>query len=147
MRTKVIVLLLLVVAGSVVVAGCGSSSSSSTAASGTSSASTPATSTPSSSGSSTSSSSSGGSSTNSAAAAAAKQGCETAVNNNPALAPSKRSALSADCQKVADAAATGDKAKFKAAYGTFCNDLAGALPSAAQAPAKAACQQSAAAIP
>ena len=132
MRVRVLVVLVLVVVGSVTATGCGSSNKSSN----TSTSST-----------STSSSSSGGTSTNSAAAQAAKQGCERGIQNNPAIAASKRSALSADCQKVAAAAATGDLAKYKSAYGTFCNDLAGALPSVARAVAKSACQQGAKAIP
>jgi hypothetical protein len=139
MRTKVVVLLLLVVVGSVAVTACGSSKSNSTSTPSSSSGGSSSTSTP--------SSSSGGGSTNSAAAQAAKQGCEAGIKNNPALAADKRSGLSVDCQKVADAAATGDKTKYKAAYGTFCNDLAAALPSVAQGPAKAACQQGANAIP
>jgi hypothetical protein len=147
MASRLFSVVAILAVGGALVAGCGSSSNSSSstaasspAASSTSSASTPATSTPSS---SSSSSSSGGGGTNSAVAAAAKQGCDAAVSNNPALDPSKRSALSADCQKVADAAASGDKTKLKAAYGSFCNDLVGALPSAAQAVAKPACEQAA----
>jgi hypothetical protein len=35
---------------------------------------------------------------------------------------------------------------LKTAYGSFCDDLAGALPSAAQSAAKSACEQGAAAI-
>jgi hypothetical protein len=146
MASRLFSVVAILAVGGALVAGCGSSnSSSSTAASSTSSASPPATSTAAAS-TSTSSSSSGGGGANSAVAAAAKQGCDSAVSNNPALDSSKRSQLSADCQKVADAAATGDKSKFKAAYGSFCNDLASAVPAAAQAAAKSACQQAANAI-
>jgi hypothetical protein len=143
MRTRLIVVLMVIVAGGVVVAGCGSSSSSS-------SKSTPAPSSGSAGGStSTSSSSSGssGGSTNSPAAQAAKQGCEAAINNNPTIDSSKRAELSTECQKVADAAASGDKAKYKTAYLSFCTKLAAALPAQAQAPAKSACEQSANSIP
>jgi hypothetical protein len=63
------------------------------------------------------------------------------------IAASKQGQLSTDCGKVADAAASGDKAKYKTAYLMYCNDLASALPTAAQAATKAACQQSANAIP
>ena len=138
MRTKFVVLLVFVVAGSIALTACGSSKSSSSS-----------TSTPSSSsggGSTSTASSSSGGSTNSAAGQAAKQGCEAGIKNNAAIAADKRSALSADCQKVADAAASGDKAKFKAAYSSYCNNLAAALPSVAQAPAKSACEQSVNAI-
>jgi hypothetical protein len=146
MASRLFSVVAILAVGGALVAGCGSSSSPSTAAPSTPATSTPATSTPSSSGSSTSPSSSSGSGANSAVAAAAKQGCDSAVSNNPALDASKRSALEADCQNVAEAAASGDKTKLKAAYGSFCNDLVGALPSAAQGPAKAACQQAANAI-
>jgi hypothetical protein len=84
---------------------------------------------------------------NSAASATAKQACEAGINNNPALDPSKRSALSSDRQAVATAAASGNTATFKAAYTKYCGDLAAALPAAAQSAAKAACDQSASAIP
>lgn len=140
MRARLIISLMLVAVGMGVVVGCGSSKSSSSSTSTPNSSSGGAST-------STSSSSSGGGSTNSPAAAAAKQGCEAGINNNAAIDPSKRSGLSADCQKVADAAATGDKTKYKNAYLTFCNDLSAALPAAAQSAAKAACQQSANAIP
>jgi hypothetical protein len=137
--TKRLSVLCVVATVTALVAGCGGSSKkSSTSTPSSSSAATSSTSTP--------SSSSGGTSTNSAAAQAAKQGCESAINSNAALAASKRSALSADCQKVADAAASGNKTKYKSAYLSFCNDLAGALPSAAQAATKSACQQTANAI-
>jgi ABC-type oligopeptide transport system substrate-binding subunit len=129
-RVKVIVVLALVVVGSVIVTGCGSSKKSSSSSS---------TSTP--------SSGSGGTSTNSTAAQAAKQACQQSIKSNPAIAASKQGGLSVDCQKVADAAASGDLAKYKAAYGTFCNDLAAALPSGAQAAGKAACEQGGSAIP
>lgn len=163
MRTKVIALLVLVVACGAVLTGCGSSNkktssnstpAATTAASSTStpaattaasSSSTPAATTAASSSSTPSATTSAGS-TNSPAAAAAKQACDTAASN-PELNPSKRSELSADCQKVADAAASGDQAKFKSAYLAFCGSLASALPSEAQAAAKSACDQGANAIP
>jgi hypothetical protein len=150
MKIKVITLLVLVAVGSLVVAGCGSSSSSSSTSTPSSGA-TSSTSAPSSSAAAASStpapsSSSGGGAT-SAAAAAAKQGCEAGVKNNPALDASKRSELSTACQNVADAAASGDKAKFKAAYTSFCTKLVGALPAAEQTAAKPACIQGANAIP
>ena len=128
MRVRVVAVLALVVVGGAMVTGCGGSNKSTT-------------------GTSTSSSGSGGTSTNSAAAQAAKSGCERGIKNNPAIAASKQGALTADCQKVADAAASGSLARYKAAFGTYCNDLASALPSAAQATAKAACEQGAKAIP
>lgn len=80
---------------------------------------------------------------NTAAADAAKKGCEAGIKNNPALAPDKRDELSKECQKLADAAATGDKAKTKAAYESYCNKLSAALPPAAQESAKSACLQGA----
>jgi hypothetical protein len=147
MKTKVIALLALVVAGSLVT-GCGSSSSTSTASPSSGTASTSAASASSSAASSAAApASSAGGGANPAAAAAAKRGCEAGVNNNPALDASKRSELSAACQNVADAAASGDKAKFKAAYTSYCAKLVSALPAAAQVSAKSACAQSANAIP
>ena len=93
----------------------------------------------------TSAATSGGSSSpaNKAAADAARRGCEAGIKNNPALAPDKRSELSKECQKLAEAAATGDRAKIKAAYSSYCTKLAAALPAQAQAPAKASCLQGA----
>ena len=84
-----------------------------------------------------------GSPANKAAADAARRGCEAGIKNNPALAADKRAELSKECQKLADAAATGDRAKIKAAYTSYCNKLAAALPAQAQAPAKASCLQGA----
>ena len=88
----------------------------------------------------------GGGGTDSAAAKAAKDGCEAGIKNNAALDASKQDELSKECEKVADAAATGDTDKYKAAYGKFCNKLADALPAAARDAAKSACQQSVDAI-
>ena len=51
------------------------------------------------------------------------------------------------CAKVGEAAASGDKEKFKAAYTSYCDKLSEALPEAARASAKDACQQGADAIP
>ena len=84
----------------------------------------------------------GGGDLDSDAAKAAKEGCEAGIKNNAALDASKRDELSTECQKVADAAATGDKEKYKAAYGDFCNKLADALPAQARDAARSACQQS-----
>ena len=89
----------------------------------------------------------GGGSTDSDAAKAAKEGCEAGIKNNAALDASKRDDLSKECQKVADAAATGDSSKYKAAYSDYCNKLADALPAQAREAAKNACQQSVDAIP
>ncbi len=84
---------------------------------------------------------------NSAAAKAAKDGCEAGIKNNAAIDASKQEELSQECQKVADAAASGDQGEFKKAYTSYCNKLAEALPEAARDAAKSACQQGADAIP
>ena len=145
MVSRLTSLVAVAVVGGVLIAGCGSSSSSSsTPSTSSAAAASPTSSTSSSTAASTSTS---GGSTNSPAAAAAKQGCEAGIKSNPALDPSKRGELSTECQKVADAAASGDKAKYKAAYLSFCTKLVGALPSAAQSAGKAACDQGANAIP
>lgn len=87
-----------------------------------------------------------GGSNNEAAAKAAKDGCEAGIKNNAAIDASKQEELSKECQKVADAAASGDKEEFSKAYGSYCNKLAEALPEAARAAAKDACQQGADAL-
>ena len=87
-----------------------------------------------------------GGSGNSKAAKAAREGCEAGITNNAALEASKQKELTKECEKVADAAATGDQAKFKKAYSSYCNKLAAALPEQARAQAKQTCQQSADAI-
>ena len=92
------------------------------------------------------SSGSSGGSNNEAAAKAAKDGCEAGIKNNAAIDASKQEELSKECQKVADAAASGDKDEFAKAYGSYCNKLAEALPEAARAAAKDACQQGADAL-
>jgi hypothetical protein len=79
---------------------------------------------------------------NSDAAKAAREGCEAGITNNAALDASKQKELTKECEKVADAAASGDKAKFKEAYGSYCDKLSEALPEQARAQAKQACQQS-----
>jgi hypothetical protein len=84
---------------------------------------------------------------NAAAAKAAKDGCEAGIKNNAAIDASKQDELSKECQKVADAAASGDQGEFKKAYTSYCNKLAEALPEAARTAAKDACQQGADAIP
>ena len=83
---------------------------------------------------------------NEAAAKAAKDGCEAGIKNNAAIDASKQEELSKECAKVADAAASGDKAEFKKAYTSYCNKLSEALPEAARAAAKDACQQGADAL-
>ena len=80
------------------------------------------------------------------AAKAAKEGCEASIKDNPTIDASKQDELSEECQKVADAAATGDTDKYKDAYSKFCNKLAEALPAEAQEATKAACQQTVDAI-
>ena len=83
---------------------------------------------------------------NEAAAKAAKDGCEAGIKNNAAIDASKQEELSKECEKVAEAAASGDKAEFKKAYTSYCNKLSEALPEAARAAAKDACQQGADAL-
>ena len=84
---------------------------------------------------------------NAAAGEAAREGCEAGIKNNAAIEASKQDELSKECEKVADAAASGDQAKFKKAYSSYCNKLAEALPEQAREAAKSACQQGAEAIP
>ena len=84
---------------------------------------------------------------NTAAADAAREGCEAGIKNNAAIDASKQDELSKECEKVADAAASGDQGEFKKAYSSYCNKLAEALPEAARTAAKDACQQGADAIP
>ena len=84
---------------------------------------------------------------NTAAADAAREGCEAGIKNNAAIDASKQEELSKECEKVADAAASGDQGEFKKAYTSYCNKLAEALPEAARAAAKDACAQGADAIP
>ena len=80
---------------------------------------------------------------NEEAAKAAREGCEAGIKGNPAIDAGKQEELSAECEKVADAAASGDKEEFKKAYTDYCNKLAEALPEQARAPAKDACLQGA----
>lgn len=137
-KTGMLILVLLLCG--FVAAGCGSDKKKD---SSTTAASAPAGGTATSGGGSTGSS---GAATDSAAAAAAKQGCEAGIKNNPALDASKRAELSKECQKLADAAGSGDKARYKKEYGVFCGKLADALPAQARGPAKAACDQAVNAI-
>ena len=89
-------------------------------------------------------SSSGGS--NEAAAKAAKDGCEASIKDNAAIDASKQDELSKECEKLADAAASGDKGEFKKAYTSYCAKLAEALPEQSRE-AKNACQQGVESIP
>ena len=84
---------------------------------------------------------------NAAAADAAREGCEAGIKNNAALDASKQDELTKECEKVADAAASGDREEFKDAYLNYCNKLAEALPEQAREAAKNACSQGAEAIP
>ena len=84
---------------------------------------------------------------NSAAADAAREGCEAGIKNNAAIAADKQDELSKECEKVADAAASGDQGEFKEAYTNYCNKLAEALPEQAREAAKSACAQGAESIP
>ena len=92
---------------------------------------------------------SGGSSSggNAGAAEAAREGCEAGIKNNAAIAADKQEELSKECEKVADAAASGDRDEFKDAYINYCNKLAEALPEQAREAAKSACAQGAESIP
>jgi hypothetical protein len=89
----------------------------------------------------------GDSEVDSEAADAAREGCEAGIKNNPALDASKQDELSQECEKVAEAAASGDQDEYKAAYSSYCNKLAEAIPEAGRAAAKDACQQGADALP
>ena len=84
---------------------------------------------------------------NTAAADAAREGCEAGIKNNAAIAADKQEELAKECEKVADAAASGDRDEFKKAYLSYCNKLAGALPEQAREAAKSACAQGAESIP
>jgi hypothetical protein len=84
---------------------------------------------------------------NASAGEAAREGCEAGIKNNAAIDASKQDELSKECEKVADAAASGDQAEFKKAYTSYCNKLAEALPEQAREAAKSACAQGAESIP
>lgn len=129
MRSRLLTTLFALMASGLIAAGCGGGGGGGTTGGGGTSPST--------------TSGSSGAPANTAAADAAKKGCEAGIKNNPALAPDKRDELSKECQKLADAAATGDKAKVKTAYESYCSKLAAALPQAAQESAKSACLQGA----
>jgi hypothetical protein len=79
--------------------------------------------------------------------ATAKQGCESGLGSNPAIPAAKRSSLVSFCGKLTDDVSAGSKAKLKADYESFCATLVSALPAAAQAAAKPACDQQDNAIP
>jgi len=83
---------------------------------------------------------------NDAAAKAAQEGCEAGIKGNAAIDASKQEELSKECEKVGEAAASGDKAQFKEAYTNYCNKLAEALPAEAQQAAKDGCLQGANAL-
>ena len=83
---------------------------------------------------------------NEAAAKAAREGCEAGIRGNAAIDASKQEELAKECEKVGEAAASGDKDQFKEAYTSYCNKLAEALPAEAQQAAKDGCLQGANAL-